>query len=442
MSFPEGLKKERYLCYLFVWILSSILLLPFLVFALFRPKLRRNLAERFGFGEWLKDERFDCWVHGASVGEFQGIEPLLSHLHAEIGQNRRVLVTTTSLTGRERAARSKGVSSARLLPFDHPLLVRSALKRVRPELILIMETEIWPALFLEAERLGIPIVVANGRISDASYPWYLNLKKFFGVVLSSADMIFVQSEEDRVRYQSLAPEHDRILVLGSTKFDDAGMDISPEQRQSFVEDLGLDIDKPIFVAGSVREGEDVSVLDAYLKARLHCPELQLLIAPRHPERFEAVASLIDERRIEFVRRSDESNRKAGVLLLDSLGELKQAYSIARVAFVGGTLVQIGGHNPFEPAQYSVPIIVGQYTENYRACLEALRRGKAVFEVSDAAELEDAIVLLVQDRSLAERIGASAKIVWQQSLGASERVSKYIRPYFSEQFDNKKVVLAR
>ena len=279
--------------------------------------------------------------------------------------------------------------------------------------------------------MGIPIVLANGRISDASYPWYLRLKKFFATVLSCTDLILVQSNQDKIRYQSLAPQHERILVLGSTKFDDVSASISQEKKQSFVRELGFDEGKPIFVAGSVREREDAQVLDAYLRVISQVPELQLLLAPRHPERFEIVAGLLAERKIEFVRRSQQGSERSGVVLLDSLGELKQAYAIAEVAFVGGTLVPIGGHNPFEPAQFSVPVIVGPFTENYRACLEALRQEKAVFEVSDVNELVKAMVLLLQDKALAKRTGSAARKVWQQSLGASERVSSHLLPYLIE-----------
>ena len=147
MSFPDDFRQGRRLSYLLVWAISSLALIPFVVFALFRPKLRPDLLERLGFGAWQERETFSCWIHGASVGEFQGIEPLLRHLQAEVDEDTKFFVSTTSLTGRARAQKSPYVSAARLLPYDHPLLVRSALRRIQPKLILIMETEIWPALF-------------------------------------------------------------------------------------------------------------------------------------------------------------------------------------------------------------------------------------------------------------------------------------------------------
>jgi len=391
---------------------------------------RENFSERKGFGAWDELPRKDraklrIWFHGASVGEINGLGSVFSGV-CQQREDCEIVVSTVSLTGRA-AAREKGYGIlAALLPFDYPRAVSRVIDRVKPDLFVVTETEIWPTLYQQLKSRGVPILIVNGRISDYSYPNYRRFRFLLSAVFGAVTKVLAQTAKDRERFISLGAREGSVLVSGSTKYDHHEGQLSVEQRKSLATSFGLDTERPCFVAGSVRPGEDEVVINAFLAVRSTVPRLQLIIAPRHPDRFDAVASLLEVRRLKFNRRSKlEAVTQADILLLDTIGELRAAYSLSSIAFVGATLVDVGGHNPLEPASYKSPVIVGPYTRNVTDAISELKHVGGVFEVESEERLTQVLRRLCLDEDVRRRAGDGAYKVWKQNQGATEIVLKQI-----------------
>ncbi len=414
---------------LFLLIISTVLL-PFVVVAvvLFFPRIRSGLLERLGGGAWRtipRSAQGRIWLHAASVGEVGGLIPVLRELKSRYPKTE-VLVTTTSLTGRKSVMESGLADAVCLLPFDHPLLLRSSIKRVSPLVCLIFETEIWPALYFELGRSACDLVVVNGRISDYSFPQYQRLRFFQKYILCVLTHVFAQTSVDRDRFVALGVPPSRVSVAGSTKYE---QEIEMEEesvRRERAQALGLCFGAPCLVAGSVREHEDAVVLDSYRSLLEEFPDFQLVVAPRHPERFDAVAKLLEERGLQFNRRSEGDARDpAPVMLLDTMGELRACYGLGSLAFVGGSLVDIGGHNPLEPAAYSIPVLFGPYVSTVRDATAALMAADAGGMVRDKAELTAAMRAYLSDEAVRVSAGKAAHEVWRSNQGASESLFAFL-----------------
>jgi len=412
----------------FVRILSSLaatVAMPFvLVRGLFSRRWRQTLPERFGLGNWQDEswlERDVIWFHAASVGEVTGMTPVIREM-----QRRHPglfsVVTTTSLSGREEVARRRLAARGMIFPFDHPSIVKKVLSHVRPRLIVVAETELWPNFLFAAKDLGIPIAVVNGRMSEYSFPKYYRLRSLFRPLLRSFKQIMVQSKTDADRFAAVGADETRLVVTGSTKYSNELTASSPDERGNFARLLGVHPNEPCFVAGSVRSGEDEQVIEAYALAKMEVPNLQMVIAPRHPERFDRVAGLLRSYGIDFNARSEgEPERPKDVVLLDTIGELQRAYAVGSFAFVGGSLVDIGGHNPFEPAACRAPIIFGPYRSNVKEIVDELEAKGGLFVVRNSEELVRTIVRLAKSPDECLIRGARAFEVWKKNSGALERV---------------------
>lgn len=414
---------------LLLFFLSTVLL-PFVVVGafLFSRRIREGMSERLGLGGWrsIKCRNHPrIWLHAASVGEVGGLLPVLRKLKSKF-PNRELIVTTTSLTGRKAVEESGLATQVCLLPFDHPWILRRAIRRVSPDVCLIFETEIWPNLYLELFNSSVKTLLVNGRISDYSYPQYRRASFFQKYFLDCLTHVFAQTEVDKERFASLGVPADRITVSGSTKYEQTIELANEESCRKLSDTFGLSFGSPCLVAGSVREFEDAIVLDSYLSLREKVPGLQLIIAPRHPERFDSVADLIRARGVKFSRRSAiDDNSEAPVLLLDTIGELRSCYGLASVAFVGGSLVDVGGHNPLEPAAYSVPVVFGPYISTVRDAASALVTSKGGVMVSDQAELTQVVLTYLRNEAERESAGRAAYRVWLSNQGAGATLFKYL-----------------
>ncbi len=426
------------------WMASTIAL-PFLCAgALVNSRWRFALPERLGLGAWqalrfAPDEII--WFHAASVGEVGGLTPLIRALKNE-SPDQKILCTTTSLTGQNKVREDGIADAALLLPFDHPRILRKVISRIRPRAVVITETELWPGFLGVLADLGIPVLLVNARISDYSFPHYKQIRAFIKPALMSFVGVLTQSPLDRERFIELGLAPEKAQVAGCTKFDQTMPSWSESEKEQLIRTFGLDPEKPIFIAGSIREKEDEIVIDAYLAARKSYPCLQAIIAPRHPERFEEVALLLAARGVSFNRKSKlPFSDSRTVLLLDTLGDLRACYAIGDFAFIGATLVNIGGHNPLEPAAYGKPAIVGPYTSNVRDIIASLRAANAIFEVQSGEELYGVISHATSNSVDTKAAGARAQQVFFQNLGATGRVLESLRPYvssFASATDNRKV----
>lgn len=418
-----------YVFYSALLALALLFLSPyFVVQGLRHKKYFHNLGQRLG---WLPAARHvrpgGIWVHAVSVGEALAVVPLLRQLRARFPA-RPLLFSTVTLTGQQVAARPAGLAEAIFyFPFDFAFAVRRALKQLRPALILIAETEIWPNFLCQAAQARLPVVFVNGRISDRSFRRHRLIplwRGFLRRVLRTPAFFLMQSEQDAERIIALGAPAERVAVGGNLKFD-----LAPPARPAFLR--LLEARSPIIVAGSTLEGEEAMLVDALRAVRADFPEALLVLAPRHPERFDPVARWLRARGVSFVRRTDlqaaSNNHMPGsepeVLLLDTLGELAATYAAATVAFVGGSLVPAGGHNPVEPGLWGKPILFGPSMENFRLLAQAFTAAGAALPVRDAAELGKRLAELLRDRDRCRRMGNAAQALVAASRGATARAAE-------------------
>lgn len=386
---------------------------------------RKSVPERLGFGRWSQFQKTGgaqvVWIHAASVGEVIGIRSLFQVLKEQYPAVR-LLITTTSLTGRDAALGLGVTSDVFLLPLDSPIILKPVLEAVHPTLFIITETELWPNLLVLLKQKSVPVLLINGRISQFSLPQYMRFRWFFRPALEAFSQVLAQTERDKARFESIGVQSDRVLVTGSTKYD-SGV-LPPKMKDAI--DIRVEHQIPetslVIVLGSVREGEDEQVIRALSSIQTQFRNLVFILAPRHPERFQAVAELLEKYKIRFVRRSAGSScGENGVMLLDTLGELNTLYGIADVVFVGGTLTNVGGHNPFEPALQKRGVIVGPFTSNYHDAVRQLLEGGGAKQVANDVEFLEVVGGLLRSRQEREQFGENAYRVALANQGATKRV---------------------
>ncbi len=388
-------------------------------------KHRMGLGERFGrVPERIRrDARPTVWVHAVSVGEVLAASGLVPELRARLPQ-RRVVISTTTATGQKLARERFGAENVFYFPLDVRFAVRSWLRALRPELVVLAETEFWPNFLHLARTSGACIAVVNARISDRSRPRYRRIRGIMASVLANIDLFLAQSEEDRRRLVEIGARPERVQVSGNLKFDVRPATMPPivEALRSAVAHAGLG---PVVVCGSTVEGEESLLVPALRAVLQSWPKALVILAPRHPERFEQVARLLVSSGLRFWRRSgwnavgEAPPLAGGVFLLDSIGELAWTYTLANVAFVGGSLVPRGGHNVLEAAQAGAAVLVGPHTENFRDIITLFRRADAL-RVASADEIGPAMIALLEDDAARTALTHRAAEVLRAHSGASER----------------------
>jgi len=401
---------------------------PFWIpWVLLSRKRRTNFPERLGLRgvppRTPADGRPTVWVHAVSVGETLAAVPLLRLLRRRI-PDARLAISSVTLTGRETAAKFlSGVTDEGFyFPLDLPGLCRRFLDRVRPDVVVIVETEIWPNFIAACGRCGVPVVVVNGRLSKRSFAGYMRLRWFFAPILRTLRTISAQTAEDAERFVALGAPREIVTVGGNLKFDVSPPEIAASPLSSLLlreKAAG----STWIVAGSTHDGEETQILRAFLAAREGNPSIRLLLAPRHPERFDAVEELMHREGVSMIRRTaipDGAQRLPDpVLLLDTVGELSGAYAAADLAFVGGSLVPKGGHNVLEPAWHGVATIVGPHMENFREIADAFLAGDALIRVTGEEELADRLTRFAADPGIYRETGRRAKELLETFRGASE-----------------------
>lgn len=370
------------------------------------------------------------WVHAVSVGEVVAASSVVMALRRHF-PNAWVLVTTVTETGM-RTARQRilGANAFAFLPFDLMPFPQWAMERVRPDALILTETELWGNLMHAAKEIGAKVLLVNGRISDATFARAQTPlgKAVYGWLLSHLDFCLMRSELDAERLRQLGVPPDRLQVVGDVKLDQPQVRLSERQREEWRLELGLiplkNTAPLLFVAGSTHEGEELIVLRAYQRLLSSLPGLRLLLAPRHLERVERVMALVREMGFSPVRRSlcaGKPLRAKEVLVLDTVGELAKLYGLAAVAFVGGSLIPRGGHNLMEPVLHGVPVLFGPYVDNFRPHAQLLRREGIGFLVRDENELAQTAWKLLSLEPLRRAIAWQAEQLLSRHRGAAERV---------------------
>jgi len=392
---------------------SGVLALPLLAGALLHPRWRRGLDERLGFVG--SGQRGSLWVHAASVGEARAATRLIDRLDA---RELSVCTSTGTQSGREAMRRWRPDVPCQLAPLDHPWCVRAALSRVAPRALVLVEAELWPCWIAAAARRGIPVLLVSGRMSDRSFARHQRLGGISRPTLGRLAAIGARTDADAERFLALGAAPQRVCVTGDLKLDVEEKPLAPAPELTRV--LGP---QPLVVAGSTHPGEEAAALDALAALEQAGLRPQLVLAPRHPERVEEVLRLLRRRRRPWRRRTQLGGAPldAGeVLVLDSIGDLAGLYSRASVAFVGGTLVPVGGHNVLEPASVGCPVIVGPHVASVRHAVALLESCGAARRVSDAGQLGAALRSWLADAPAAARAGASGQRVLAQHRGSAER----------------------
>ena len=405
-------------------LLAAVLILgsPYWVYEMLRHgKYRKGLRDRFGCvpSRFLNLGQPCIWVHAVSVGEVLALTELVQGLRTEFPRYR-VLISTTTDTGQKLAADRFGAENVFYFPLDFAFAVRRWVNALRPELIVIAETELWPNFLRLASDAGAKIAIANARISDSSLSGYLRWRSLVRQILQNVDLFLSQTAEDARRLREIGASADRVSVAGNLKYDippGSIATISGELRASF-DQSGTG---PVLVCGSTVEGEEPPLLTAFRNVLAEYPSATMLLAPRHPQRFDEVDDLLHKTRIPCQRRSEwKGGSLAGsLLLIDTIGELSSLYALADIAFVGGSLVPRGGHNIIEPAQHGVAIIVGPYMYNFRDIV-ALFKSKDAVRVVQVAQLSSAIMGLLADDSQRQALGKRAAETLQSQRGATYR----------------------
>ena len=415
--------------YTVVIVVLAILLSPWFAYQAIRyRKYIGNLAQRMGYlpVSFNLDGDQSIWIHAVSVGEALTARALVSDLKARYPE-LRIFLSTTTLTGQHVArTRLQDVDAVFFFPFDWPPFVSRTLRLVRPRLFIMMETEIWPNLLRACRQRGVKTMLVNGRISARSYPRYRLARPFFRRVLEDVDRFCMQSEESARRIIDIGADPARVVVTGSLKFDSLESPAAVAAGRGagrVLRYFRLPTSRTVLMAASTVKGEDEAVLAAYAAVRRAHPNALLVLAPRKPERFDEAQALAKAEGLRVIRRSDlvfDAEPRTDVVILDTIGELAQLFPIATVVFVGGSLVDHGGHNILEPAVHGKPIVFGPYMQNFTEIAAAFLREQAAVQVQDAGSLSATIVRLMGDPVERARLGAAARALVEANRGAKPR----------------------
>ncbi|MAT14915.1 MAG: 3-deoxy-D-manno-octulosonic acid transferase [Planctomyces sp.] len=412
------------LCYLLILVVAA----PIIVYrAIALGKYREGWAEKL-LGN-VPERDLQCpavWFHAVSVGEVLQLQQIVKRFR-EAHPGYEIIVSCTTSTGRGVAEEKFPDCHVCYYPLDFSWAVRRALKRLRPELMVLVELELWPNLILEAERLGLPLALINGRISEKSFKGYRKLRPLMGRLLPTFSLLATQSELYAERLRSLGAPQDRLHVTGSIKFDGVQTERNNERTSEIRDGFGLSASEYVFIAGSTQFPEEKHALDSYRQLKLNFPRLRLVVVPRHKERFAEVASLIEGEGFSLIRRSAVKEGTSApvtspdndpVLLLDTLGELNACWGMADFAFVGGSLTNRGGQNMIEPAAYAAVVTFGPNTRNFKDVVDLLLAGDAAEVVGDETELRRRLEFYLSHPEAGRERGERARELVLRQQGAT------------------------
>ncbi|THB75194.1 MAG: 3-deoxy-D-manno-octulosonic acid transferase [Gammaproteobacteria bacterium] len=415
----------------FLYLLTPVVVLRLLWRSTKSPQYRMRIPERFGYAGGISEDN-TIWIHAVSVGEFLAAVPLIKKVMQQYPQHK-ILVTTTTPTG---SARVKSVFSDQVehcyLPYDLPCAVSRFLQKVKPSLALIMETEIWPNLFSALNRRSIPLFIANARLSKKSMSGYQKVSGLVAEALSNVSHICARDNSDLERFRRLMKDKDKVSATGNIKFD---ITIDSEQISAGTDFKRkyLGRDRKVMIAASTHAGEDEKVLDAFNQILKQYPDLVLLIVPRHPERFVEVAELCEREGFSVVTRSSGNTiGESPIFIGDTMGEMLMYFGSADVAFIGGSLVPVGGHNMLEAIALGVPVVSGSYVHNFQDVADNMEKRAAGFLVDDENELAAKVVELLASDKLVQQTVENGKQFLKDNRGAMDSIIKRIGPILRQE----------
>jgi len=435
-----------------IYVVAGLVYLPVLLYRIVvRGKSRRGWSERFGFVPTRSHGDRCIWIHAVSVGEVNATVTLVKAIEKEL-PHLAVVVSSTTDTGSERAAQIYPNHVRFRYPLDFSWAVRRAIRRLRPAVIVLMELETWPNLIEVARRYGVPVMIANGRITEQRsmrrFRWPV-LRPIARRMFSRLSCVGAQDATYAARFRELGTPADRVHVTGTMKYDTAVVADRVDGQEELADQMGIRRDRPLWVCGCTGPGEEAVILEAYLKLRDVVPDLQVAIIPRKPERFDEAAAEIEKHRLRFVRRSAArspdagQNRspadKVGVFLGDTMGELRKFYALADVVFVGRTMVPLGGSDVLEVAGLAKPIVVGPSVYNFAEPVEMLRSGGGIVQIDKMVDQPGAVERLtevtrdlLQDAPARHALGQAARQVLLANQGATARTLALLRGLLADE----------
>jgi 3-deoxy-D-manno-octulosonic-acid transferase len=406
-----------------------VVMSPYLVYQAVRyRKYIANLPQRLGYlpVSFNADADESIWIHAVSVGEVLTARALLPELR-ERYPKLRLFLSTTTMTGQQIARSNlQYVDEVFYFPFDLGFVVNRTLRLVRPRLFIMMETEIWPNLLRACGRAGVKTMLVNGRISSRSYPRYRLARPFFRRVLRHVDRFCMQSDESARRVIDIGADRERVVVTGSLKFDSLEIPGAPSGdrgRNRVLRYFRISHDRPVVIAASTRKGEEEAVLEAFQRIRATMTNTLLIIAPRKPQQFDDVERLARRAGWNVARRSElrvDAEPRHDVVILDTVGELAPLYQVATAVFVGGSLVDTGGHNILEPAVFGKPIVFGPHMQNFAEIARTFLDNGAAIQVRTGRELGPVLLDLLGDPVRRASLGAAARALVEANRGARTR----------------------
>ena len=411
---------------LFLYAIFPVVILKLLFRAIRNHQYFARIPQRFGFNllrpESRPSARGGIWVHAVSVGEVNAAVPLINEMIA-IWPGKPVTVTTMTPTGSERVQQVLGDRVFHCyLPYDYPGAMKRFLNTVRPDVGMVMETEIWPNMISECHRRKIPLIYTNVRMSARSYRGYQRFRVFFREIFNKVDQFAVQAKMDAGRLVDLGVDEQKIRVTGNIKFEVVLPASTQEASQSVRRDLGWE--RPVWVVGSTHDGEETRILEAFADARKEIPDLLMVLVPRHPERFAAVFRLCTRHGYRTVLRSQHHTKVSAdtdIYVGDTMGELSMLLCAGDLAFMGGSLVPTGGHNLLEACAAGVAVIFGPHMFNFQEISNLVLSGGAGVQVLDSEELSEVVVRLFKDPGMRDQYGSEGRAIIEANRGALARI---------------------
>ncbi len=409
--------------------------LPYWLFQMARHgKYRKGLAERLGRVpsrlQLPASQEPAIWFHAVSVGEVLAVAGLVEELGRRFPRHR-IFISTTTDTGQALARQRFGEANVFYFPMDFAFAIRPYLRALRPRLVVVAETEFWPNFMRLAHASGARVAVVNARISDRSWPRYRRFRGLLRRLLANVDLFLAQTPEDAARLRDIGANPERVQVSGNLKFD-IPAPAPPAIVESLRKSIAASDAGPVLVCGSTVEGEEPLLLKAFENLLVQHPRAVMMLAPRRPERFPAVAALLEHMSIRFFKRSgwNDEPLAGGVFLVDTIGELAALYALADVAFVGGSLAPHGGHNIIEPAQHGVAIVVGNHTENFRDIVSLFQSRDAV-RIVGPAELPLMLLELLGNDAERKALGERAAETMRTQIGATARTASELEKLLAQ-----------
>ena len=408
-----------------IYLATILIASPYLLYAAIRyGKYRHGWRQKLLGSVPIRAGKNKCiWLHAVSVGEVNLLAPLIARWEA-LHSDWEIVISTTTITGYALARKRYAPRTVFYCPLDFTWSVRRAMKRIRPDLLVLAELELWPNLVHAAKRSGAKVAIINGRLSDKSLRGYRRIKTVTRRMLAEMDLIATQNDEYAERFRELGARPASLVVTGSIKFDGALTDRRNPVTERLVALAGIKDSDVVFLAGSTQSPEESLALDAFLRLVTQHPNLRLILVPRHAERFEAVANMLESRGLSWRRRSELETERPGpldnILLVDVIGELAAWWGTAKIAFVGGSLGSRGGQNMIEPAAYGAAVCFGPNTWNFRDVVAMLLSRDAAVVVADGDEMHSFVRRCLEDKAFADSLGQRARALVLDQLGAADR----------------------